>query len=124
MAGDSKNSGGGWLFKQEPDCYSFADLERDGSTTWDGVRNPMARQNLHKVRPGDRVLFYHTGKDKAVVGEMRAESAAMPDPVGDDPKAIVVKVKAVKRWRRSVTLAQIKADPVLAGWDLARLPRL
>src|SRR5215212_1926594 len=59
-----------WLFKQEPSCYSLADLKRDGSTTWDGVANALARKNLRQTKSGDRVLFYHTGKEKAVVGEM------------------------------------------------------
>ena len=60
-----------WLFKEEPDHYSFDDLGRDGRAVWDGVTNALALQNLRKVRPGDRVLYYHTGKVKAVVGEMR-----------------------------------------------------
>jgi predicted RNA-binding protein with PUA-like domain len=69
-----------WLFKQEPGCYSFADLERDGSTVWDGVSNNLARQNLRQVKRGDRILFYHTGKDKAVVGEMTAHGDSRRDP--------------------------------------------
>ena len=115
---------GGWLFKEEPEHYSFADLERDGTTLWDGVTNALARQNLRKVRRGDRLLFYHTGKEKAVVGEMRAVGDARPDPSGDDPKAVVVEVKAVRRWSAPVSLHRIKEDPDLAGWDLVRLPRL
>ena len=59
-----------WLFKQEPTCYSFADLERDGKTLWDGISNALALQHLRKVKKGDRILFYHTGKEKAIVGEM------------------------------------------------------
>jgi predicted RNA-binding protein with PUA-like domain len=113
-----------WLFKQEPDCYSFADLERDRTTLWDGVKNNMARQHLRQVQKGDHILFYHTGKEKAVVGEMVALGAAEPDPNGDDPKAVVVKVKAGKRLRQPVPLARIKKDPLLAKWDLVRLPRL
>jgi predicted RNA-binding protein with PUA-like domain len=113
-----------WLFKEEPDHYSYADLERDGGTDWDGVTNNLARKHLRAVQPGDRVWFYHTGKEKAIVGEMRAVSSALPDPAGGDPKAVVVKVQPVRRLRRPVTLEQIKGDPQLAGWDLVRLPRL
>jgi predicted RNA-binding protein with PUA-like domain len=113
-----------WLFKQEPGCYSFANLERDRTTLWDGVSNNLARQNLRQVKRGDRILFYHTGKDKAVVGEMVAQSDPRPDPKDEDPKAVVVEVRALKRLQHPVALASIKGDPQLASWDLVRLPRL
>jgi predicted RNA-binding protein with PUA-like domain len=113
-----------WLFKEEPDHYSYNDLERDGSTLWTGVANPLARKNLRNVRKGDQILYYHTGKEKAVVGEMVALEDAEPDPKGGDPKAVAVRVKAKKRWERPVTLAEIKRDPQLASWELVRLPRL
>jgi predicted RNA-binding protein with PUA-like domain len=118
----AKKSGATWLFKQEPACYSFADLERDGGTVWDGVANSLALQNLRKVKAGDRVLYYHTGKEKAVVGVMRAISDAAAED--DNPKQVVVKVEAVRRLPNPVTLARIKADPLLADWELLRLPRL
>jgi predicted RNA-binding protein with PUA-like domain len=113
-----------WLFKEEPDHYSFADLEKDGETLWTGVANPVARRHLRQVQAGDRVLYYHTGKERAIVGEMRAVAGPQPDPASDDPKAVAVKVQAVRRWPKPVTLQQIKADPRFAGWDLVRLPRL
>jgi predicted RNA-binding protein with PUA-like domain len=113
-----------WLFKEEPDHYNFADLERDGTTLWDGVTNNLARQNLRKVCPGDRVLYYHTGKERAVVGEMEVIQGPMPDPQDSDPKAVVVKVKPVRRLQHPVSLERIKNDAPLAGWDLIRLPRL
>jgi predicted RNA-binding protein with PUA-like domain len=113
-----------WLFKEEPDHYHWNDLERDGTTLWDGVTNNLARQNLRKVRRGDRVLYYHTGKEKAVVGEMRVVGDPRPDPAGNDPKAVVVEVQAVRRWPRPVPLEANKRDPRLAGWELVRLPRL
>jgi len=113
-----------WLFKEEPDHYSYADLERDRTTIWDGVDNNLARKNLRLVQKGDRVLFYQTGKEKAVVGEMLAASAPQADPNRDDPQAVVIKVKPVRRWLQPVTLATIKQDAALAGWDLVRLPRL
>jgi predicted RNA-binding protein with PUA-like domain len=113
-----------WLIKEEPTHYSFADLERDGTTAWDGVTNNLARQNLRQVRRGDRFLYYHTGNEKAVVGEAQAVSDATTDPESADPKAVVVRVKAVRRLRHPVSLQVIKNTPQFAGWDLVRLPRL
>jgi predicted RNA-binding protein with PUA-like domain len=112
-----------WLFKEEPGEYSFADLQRDRKTLWSGVRNALARQHLRQVRRGDRVFFYHTGKEKAVVGEMRAAADARPG-ADDDPQAVAVEVEAVRPLPRPVPLARIKDDPLLRGWDLVRLPRL
>jgi len=119
MAGEEKT--GYWLFKQEPECYSYADLERDGRTVWDGVTNSLAQKNLRQVRVGDRILFYHTGKQKAVVGEMVVVGG--PRPASDGDKHVVVEVEPVGRLP-SVTLEQIKADALLGDWELVRLPRL
>ena len=113
-----------WLFKEEPDHYGFAELERDGTTLWDGVTNAMARIHLRKVRKGDRILYYHTGNEKAVVAEMVALADATADPNDSDPKAAVVLVKPVRRLARPVQLSEIKADPDLADWDLVRNSRL
>lgn len=120
----SGSSGCCWLFKEEPDHYGYSDLERDGKALWDGVSNNLARQNLRKVQPGDRVLYYHTGKEKAIVGEMRVSRGPERDPDGDDPNAVVVTVEPVKRWPKPVTLEQIKKDKRFAQWELVRLPRL
>jgi predicted RNA-binding protein with PUA-like domain len=111
-----------WLFKEEPDHYGFTDLLREGSTVWDGVENALARKHLREVRRGDRVFFYHTGREKAVVGEMRARADAR-SPEGDE-KAVVVEVEPVRELPHPVSLAQVKADLLLADWDLVRLPRL
>jgi predicted RNA-binding protein with PUA-like domain len=111
-----------WLFKEEPTHYSFADLVRDGRAVWDGVDNNLARQNLRKVGVGDRVLYYHTGKEKAIVGEMRV--VVGPRAPEDDPKAVVVEVEPVRGLPRAVALAEIKNDAALAQWELVRLPRL
>jgi predicted RNA-binding protein with PUA-like domain len=108
-----------WLFKEEPSHYSFADLERDGTAVWDGVANALALQHLRKVQPGDRVFYYHTGKEKAVVGEMVVVSAMQ-----DDDKAVAVTVRPVRRLHHPVPLSRIKEDSAFVGWELVRLPRL
>ena len=113
-----------WLFKEEPDHYSFDDLRHDGTTLWDGVANALARQHLRQVRRGDRVWYYHTGKEKAVVGEMKVVGDPKPDPADEDPKAVVVEVKSTRKLPQPVPLKVIKGDPLLAGWELVRLPRL
>ena len=113
-----------WLFKEEPANYSYADLERDGSAVWGGVTNALARQHLRTVAVGDRVFYYHTGKEKAVVGEMRVVAGPRPDPSSDDAKGVAVEVEPVRALPRPVPLSRIKEDAALAGWDLVRLPRL
>jgi len=113
-----------WLFKTEPGDYSYADLERDGHTVWDGVGNNWALKNLRQVKAGDRALIYHTGKDKAVMGEAKVVSAPYADPELDDPRRVVVDVEPVRAWSRPVTLAEVKADPVFADFALVRFSRL
>lgn len=113
-----------WLFKEEPAHYSFVQLQREGRTVWDGVRNALARHNLRQMRKGDRVFFYHTGKEKAIVGEMRVVRDPWTNPRADDPKEVLVEVEAVRLLPHPVSLAWIKDDPLLADWDLVRLPRL
>jgi predicted RNA-binding protein with PUA-like domain len=113
-----------WLFKEEPDHYSFSDLRREGTTLWTGVTNGLARKYLRQVRRGDRVLYYHTGKEKAVVGEMRVVSDPQSDPEAEDDKGVAVAVEAVRALARPVPLNVIKRDPLLADWELVRLPRL
>lgn len=112
-----------WLFKEEPDEYCFADLVRDGSTVWNGVSNALARQHLRQVRAGDRILYYHTGNQKAIVGEMRATADAVLGSA-EDAKDVTVRVEPVGPLPNPVTLARIKAEPLLADWELVRLPRL
>jgi predicted RNA-binding protein with PUA-like domain len=113
-----------WLFKSEPDCYSFDDLHRDGSTVWDGVTNALARKHLRAIRPGDEIFFYHTGDEKAVVGVMKATSGPKPDPNVDDQKSVVVEVRPVRAFTNPVSLARIKSLAKLASWDLVRNSRL
>jgi predicted RNA-binding protein with PUA-like domain len=113
-----------WLLKTEPSTYSFADLQKSKSATWDGVTNPAALKNLRAMRAADRVLIYHTGNEKAVVGTARVTKAAYPDPRQKNEKLIVVDLQPLKPLARPVTLAEVKSDKSLAGWDLVRLPRL
>ena len=113
-----------WLFKEEPTNYSYDDLARDGRTSWTGVRNPVAQRNLRSVKKGDRVFFYHTGNEKAVVGIAKAGGDAYPDPADKDGKLYAVDVVPVKKLPSPVSLAAIKADKFFATFDLTRLPRL
>jgi len=113
-----------YLLKTEPDDYSFDDLERDGSTVWDGVRNYAALKHMREVRKGDLALVYHTGKERRVVGVARAASDAYPDPRADDPKIVAFDLEPVEHLERAVPLSEIKDDPDLQTFDLVRLPRL
>jgi predicted RNA-binding protein with PUA-like domain len=113
-----------WLLKTEPSTYSFGDLQRDGSTTWDGVRNAQALIHIRAMRPGDRVLIYHSGDERAVVGTGEITSEPYPDPQSGDPKLAVVDVRAGRPVERAVSLAAVKADPAFAEMGLVRMSRL
>ncbi len=113
-----------WILKTEPTVYAHADLERDGTTVWDGVKNPVALRNIGTMRPGDEVAIYHTGKEKAAVGLAKVAGAPFPDPKKKDPKLVVIELRAGRRLARPVTLAQIKSDRAFAGSPLVRVPRL
>lgn len=113
-----------WLVKEEPEHYGYEQLEREGSTVWAGVRNPLAQKHLRGIRKGDRILYYHTGKEKAVVAVAKAGSDAYPDPNDATGKLFVVDVLPGKRLPRPVTLAAIKADPAFASFALVRMSRL
>jgi predicted RNA-binding protein with PUA-like domain len=113
-----------WLFKEEPENYSFDDLTRDGKTSWTGVRNPVAQKHLRSVRKGDRIFFYHTGKEKALVGIAKAAADAYPDPADTAGKLHAVDVVPVRKLSRPVTLAAVKADKAFASFPLTRVPRL
>ena len=111
-----------WLMKSEPNKYSWADLVRDGSTNWDGVRNNAARLHLRAMKIGDEAFFYHSNEDRSVVGIMRIAGAAAPD--GEDGSWVKVPVEPVRVLARPVTLKAIKADPALAAMELIRQSRL
>jgi len=113
-----------WLVKQEPSSYSWADFVGDGKTTWTGVRNFAARNNLRKMRTGDEVLFYHSGEEKAVVGIAKVTRTAYPDPTANEGDWSTVDLAAVKPLARPVTLREIKANSRLKGIPLVRQSRL
>ena len=113
-----------WLMKEEPANYSYDDLARDGRTSWTGVRNPLAQKHLRSIRSGDRIFFYHTGNEKAVIGVARAAGNAYPDPADKAGKLYAVDVEPVKKLPAPVTLASIKADKSFASFPLVRMARL
>ena len=113
-----------FLVKTEPSTYAFADLRRDRSTVWDGVSNPVALRHMATIRKGDTVVVYHTGDEKQAVGLAVAASDAYADPKLENPKRLVFDLAADRALPTPVTLAQVKADAVLKGTELARLPRL
>lgn len=113
-----------YLFKEEPSNYSYDDLARDGRTSWTGVRNPLAQKHLRAVKKGDRIFFYHTGSEKAVVGIAKAAGDAYPDPEDKAAKLYAVDVVPVKKLTSPVTLKAIKADKAFASFALTRVPRL
>src|SRR5437667_7044413 len=120
----SKETSGYWLVKQEPEGYSWEDLVRDHGTEWTGVRNFQARNNLRQMKVGDRVLFYHAGEQKAVVGVAQVAKAAYPDPTADEPQWVAVDIKPLKPLDAPVPLTTIKAEPKLANMLLVRQSRL
>jgi predicted RNA-binding protein with PUA-like domain len=113
-----------WLVKEEPSHYPYAALVRDGRTTWSGVKNPVAQKHLRAMRNGDRVFYYHTGDEKAIVGIARALTDAYPDPADATGRSFVVDVGPVGSLPAPVTLAAVKADPFFADFALTRVPRL
>ncbi|TMB41741.1 MAG: EVE domain-containing protein [Deltaproteobacteria bacterium] len=113
-----------WLLKTEPGTYSWADLARDGRTVWDGVKNPLALKHLGAMAKGDEALLYHSGSERAAVGIARVVRAPYPDPKKKDPRLVVVDLESVRELAKPVRLADMRANPKLAGFDLLRLPRL
>jgi predicted RNA-binding protein with PUA-like domain len=108
-----------YLVKTEPSEYSFADLERDKSTVWDGVSNPVALKHLRAMKPGDRLVIYHTGDEKSAVGTATVVSVDTSD--AKNPR---VKIKAGKALGKPVTLAEVKANQLFADSPLVRQGRL
>jgi predicted RNA-binding protein with PUA-like domain len=113
-----------WLVKQEPSKYPFAQLQKDKTTRWDGVRNYQARNNLRAMKRGDAVLYYHSVEGKAIVGLCRVVREAYPDPTAEDGDWSVVDLQAVRAFPVPVTLDQIKDTPALRDVALLKQSRL
>jgi predicted RNA-binding protein with PUA-like domain len=113
-----------WIVKTEPSTYSYDDLERQKTAVWDGVKNNLALKHLRAMKPGDQVLVYHTGDEKAVVGAAEVVSQPYPDPKQKDPKLTVVDLRAEGRLPRPVPLAEIKKNRAFADLGLVRIGRL
>jgi predicted RNA-binding protein with PUA-like domain len=108
-----------YLLKTEPSVYSFADLQRDKTTTWDGVSNPVALKHLRAMKAGDQLVIYHTGDDKSAVG-----TASVVSVEASDPKNPQVKIKVGNELAKPVTLAEVKANKLFADSPLVRQGRL
>ncbi|MCU0770565.1 MAG: EVE domain-containing protein [Verrucomicrobia bacterium] len=113
-----------WLVKQEPGDYAWSDLVREGRTAWTGVRNFQARNNLREMKPGDEVLFYHSGSGREIVGVARVAKAAYSDATAEEGDWCCVDLAPVRALKRPVALAEIKADAVLKEMALVKQSRL
>jgi predicted RNA-binding protein with PUA-like domain len=113
-----------WLVKSEPNSYSFADLERDGKTVWDGVRNHAAALHLKAMAEGDEVLFYHSQEGLAVVGIAKVIRTAFPDVTDPAGRFVAVELAPVRPLPKPVTLADMKAEASLSGMAMLRQSRL
>lgn len=113
-----------WMVKQEPETYSWHDFVRDGKTDWTGVRNYQARNNLREMKTEDSVLFYHSGKEKAVVGIAEVLKTAYADPTATDPQWVAVDLKPIKALDTPVPLAAIRYDKRLGALPLIRQSQL
>ncbi len=113
-----------WLIKSEPFKYSWDKFVEDKQTFWDGVRNFRARNNLKAMKKGEEVFFYHSNEGLEIVGIAKVVKEAYQDPTTDDPNWVVVEFKPVKKLKKPVSLATIKADKRLANMELVKLGRL
>ena len=113
-----------WLVKSEPSVYGWEQLSKDKKTSWDGIRNYAARNNLRDMRKGDEVFFYHSNEGMAIVGIVSVVKEAYQDTTTEDKNWLAVDLKPLKKLKKPVTLSEIKNDPELAQMELVRLSRL
>lgn len=113
-----------WLVKEEPESLSWDQFVREGGAAWTGVRNYQARNHLRAMQPGDRVLYYHSGKRREVMGVAQVRRAAYPDPTATEGDWSAVELRPDRALARPVSLAELKADPGLRNLPLLRQPRL
>lgn len=113
-----------WLIKSEPFKYSWDQFEKDGKTTWDGVRNYRARNNMREMKKGDKLLFYHSNEGLEIVGVAEINKESFQDPTTTEDAWVAVEVKPYKKLKNPVSLAYVKSDPVLSKMELVKLSRL
>lgn len=113
-----------WLIKSEPSAYSWSQFCKDKKTSWDGVRNYAARNNLRAMQKGDLLLYYHSNEGLEIVGIACVTKTSYPDPTANDDTWVSVQVKPVKALKKPVTLARVKSEPALANMQLIKLSRL
>lgn len=111
-----------WVFLADPEDFGWNELEKDGKAVWDGIKNARAQNNLKKTSKGDQVLIYHTAPDKSIIGIAKVTGEARPDPKAAD--RVVVDVAPVKKLKRALPLAELKADKVLSEMSFVRMPRV
>lgn len=113
-----------WLLKQEPSVYNFDTLEKDEKTVWDGVHNNLALKHMRNMKKGDKAIFYHTGNERQAIGVVNIITNPHPNPKESDKRFIVFDVKISRRFKRPVTLDEIKNDSKFKDWELVRNSRL
>jgi predicted RNA-binding protein with PUA-like domain len=111
-----------WVFLADPEDFGWTELEEKGEAIWDGIKNAVAQNNLRKTSKGDQVVIYHTAPDKAIVGIAKVTGEARPDPKAED--RVVVDVKPVKKLKRALPLAELKADKTLSEMSFVKMPRV
>ena len=124
MAGETIMAKSHWLVKSEPNAYSFEDLQRDGATVWDGVRNNAAALHLKAMQVGDEAFFYHSQEGKEIVGIARVTKTAFPDKSDPSGRFVAVELEPARVLDKSVTLAAMKAEPALKDMAMLRQSRL
>lgn len=113
-----------WLVKVEPSVYSWEQFKKDGTTTWDGVRNFAARNHLRSMKKNEEVFVYYSMEETAVIGTAKVSKEAFPDPTADDDTWSAVELKVGKKLKNPVSLKRIKANPALKEMSLVRISRL
>lgn len=113
-----------WLVKQEPTTYNFDALQKDKETMWDGVHNNLALKHINSMKKGDFAFFYHSGKEKQIVGTLEITSDPYPNPEESNKRYVVVDVKPKKKFKKPVTLDEIKKNPKFNDWELLKISRL
>ena len=111
-----------WAFLADPEDFGWTELEKQGQAVWDGIKNSRAQNYLRTAAPGDKALIYHTAPDKAIIGIAKVTSEPRPDPKAAE--RVVVDVEPVKKLKRAVSLAELKADATLAEMSFVRMPRV